>query len=214
MVSRRKWIRRSLGGALGCLAVHQTWRHGHDYVFADKFAVVEPGKIYRGAWQQVWPMRRVVQNYKVKTVLALAHPPTHPLAIREKAMADELGYRWVHIPIVDQRGTGDRHAISDLLEQAAAVVADPKNQPVYFHCHHGVNRASMVQIAYRTKYCGWSLEQATAEIAGTFGLVEVSHGPDYRHMESFYRERVLPYRRAQALQVSNATPSRDAAVRF
>ena len=44
----------------------------------------------------------------------------------------------------------------------------------------------MVQMAYRTKYCGWTLEQATDEIARTFGLVEVSHGPDYRHMESFY----------------------------
>ncbi len=198
MVSRRKWIRRGLVGALGCLTVQQIWRHGHDYVFADKFAVVEPGKIYRGAWQQPWPMRRVVENYKVKTVLALAHPPTHPLAVREKAMAQELGYRWVHIPIVDQRGSGDWRVISDLLEEAAAVLADPKNQPVYFHCHHGINRASMVQIAYRTKYCGWSLEQATEEISRTFGLVEVSHGPDYRHMESFYRERVLPYRAAQA----------------
>ena len=56
----------------------------------------------------------------------------------------------------------------------------------------------MVQMAYRTKYCGWTLEQATDEIARTFGLVEVAHGPDYRHMESFYNERVLPNRPPQA----------------
>ncbi|SIN79732.1 Tyrosine phosphatase family protein [Singulisphaera sp. GP187] len=206
MVSRRKWIRRGLVGALGCLTAQQVWRHGHDYVFADQFAVVEPGKLYRGAWQQPWPMRRVVTNYKVKTVLALAHPPTHPLAIREKQMAEELGYRWVHIPIVDQRGLGDWRVISDLLEEAAAVLADPKNQPVYFHCHHGINRTSMVQIAYRTKYCGWTLEQATEEIAQSFGLVEVAHGPDYRHMESFYRERVLPFRQAETSQAKAASP--------
>jgi hypothetical protein len=214
MVSRRKWIRRSLVGALGCFVAQQTWRHGHDYIFADKFAIVEPGKIYRGAWQQPWPMRRVIQNYKVKTVLALAHPPTHPLAVREKQMAQELGYRWVHIPIVDERALGDWRVISDHLEAAAAVLADPKNQPVYFHCHHGINRTSMVQIAYRTKYCGWTLEKATDEIAKTFGLVEVSHGPDYRHMESFYRERVLPYRRAQANQATAATPGREPATHF
>ena len=96
------------------------------------------------------------------------------------------------------RALGDYHVISDHSTQAAAVLADPANYPIYFHCHHGINRASMVQIAYRTKYCGWTLEQATDEIARTFGLVEVSHGPDYRHMQSFYIERVLPFRRPNA----------------
>jgi protein-tyrosine phosphatase len=194
MLNRRAWAFRGFYAALAGLACQQLWRHGHDYVFADQFAVVEPGKIYRGAWQQSWPMRRVVSNYKIKTVLALAHPADHPLALREKAMAGELGYRWVHIPIVDQRSIGDPHSLSDQLDRAAAVLADPRNQPVYFHCHHGINRASMVQIAYRTKYCGWTLEAALDEISRTFGLVEADHGPDYRHMQKFYNTRVLPNR--------------------
>jgi protein tyrosine/serine phosphatase len=192
--NRRAWLRRGLlvGGAV--LLGEQAWRHGRDYVIADQFAEVVPGEIYRGAWQQPWPMRRLVRQYHLKTILALAHPPDHPLAIREKALAQELGIRWVHIPIVDDRGTKDYRVINTHLEEAAAVLADPKNHPVYFHCHHGINRASMVQIAYRTKFCGWTLEEATAEVARSFGLVIVSHGPDYRHMESFYAERVLPFR--------------------
>ena len=197
MMNRRVWVRRGLLAALAGLVGEQAWRHGRDYVFADQFAEVEPGKIYRGAWQQPWPMRRLVQRYRIKTVLALAHPENHPLALREKALARELGFRWVHIPIVDERGTHDWRAINDQLERAATVLADPRNQPVYFHCHHGINRASMVQIAYRTKYCGWTLEQATAEIARTFGLVKVAHGPDFRHMDWFYEHRVLPDRRRQ-----------------
>ncbi|MHC5538901.1 dual specificity protein phosphatase family protein [Singulisphaera rosea] len=208
MSNRRVWIRRGLYSGLGILTAQQIWRHGRDYVFADQFAVVEPGKIYRGAWQQPWPMRRIVQQYKIKTVLALAHPPDHPLAVREKEMAKELGYRWIHIPIVDERAMGDWRVISDHLEQSAAVLADPKNHPVYLHCHHGINRASMVQIAYRTKYCGWTLEMATDEISRTFGLVEVSHGPDYRHMESFYQERVLPFRQGGSKAIP-ATASRS-----
>ena len=113
---------------------------------------------------------------------------------------------WVHIPIVDQRGTGDKvaeEAISDLLEQAAGILADPRNYPIFFHCHHGLNRTSMVQIAYRTKYCGWTLEQAADEIERTVGLVKVNHGPDYRHMVSFYENRVLPLRR----QAAKTTPT-------
>jgi hypothetical protein len=196
--------------ALLGLAGQQLWRHGRDYVFADQFAVVEPGKIYRGAWQQPWPMHRLVGRYKIKTVVALAHPATHPLAVREKAMAAELGYRWVHIPIVEERINGDRQTISDQLEKAAAVLADPRNQPVYFHCHHGINRTSMVQMAYRTRYCGWTLEQATDEIARNFGLIEVSHGPDFRHLQRFYKERVLPHRPAQGVLTSlRPTPPRS-----
>jgi hypothetical protein len=56
----------------------------------------------------------------------------------------------------------------------------------------------MVQIAYRTKYCGWTLAQAADEIARTVGLVKVNHGPDYRHMVSFYENRVLPFRKQQS----------------
>ena len=110
-------------------------------------------------------------------------------------MAGELDSRWVHIPIVDHRVDGVMQTVVDQLDRAAAVLADPANQPVYFHCHHGINRASMVQMAYRTKYCGWTLEQATDEIAHTYGLIEVAHGPDYRQVERFYKQRVLPNRR-------------------
>jgi hypothetical protein len=205
MSQRMEWLRRLIWLGLGVLVVQQVWRHGHDYIFADKFAEVEPGKIYRGAWQQPWPMRRIVKEHHIKTIVALAHPDDHPLAVHEKALADELGVRWIHIPIVEERGPGDVKTVSDCLEQAAAALADPNNQPVYFHCHHGLNRASMVQIAYRTMYCGWTLERATDEVARTFGLVTVSKGPDYRHMKGFYEARVLPRRRAQQSAAASAT---------
>jgi Tyrosine phosphatase family len=197
-INRRTWIRRALIGSTVGIGAQQLWRHGHDYVFMEQFQVVEPGKIYRGAWQKSWPMRRLVRDYQIKTVMALAHPPDHWMSRREQAMAQELRVRWVHIPIVDERGTNDRaaeEAVSDLLDRAAAVLADPANYPIFFHCHHGLNRTSMVQIAYRTKYCGWTLDQAAEEIDRSVGLIKVSHGPDYRHMVSFYESRVLPMRR-------------------
>ncbi|WZO95897.1 tyrosine protein phosphatase [Isosphaeraceae bacterium EP7] len=210
--TRRTWLRRGLGLALIAFACQQAWRHGHDYVFADQFAEIEPGKVYRGAWQKPWPMERIVRDRKIKTIVALAHPDDHPLAKQEKAFSERMGVRWVHIPIVEQRVGDDPEEVSDKLEQAAAIVADPANQPVYFHCHHGINRASMVQIAYRTMFCGWTMEQAHDEIARTFGLVTVSKGPDYRHMKSFYDERVLPRRRAEAeartAQLGNSGPTR------
>ncbi len=206
ITNRRRWLRRGLVTFLALLAGQQAWRHGSDFVFAQRFTVVEPGKLYRGAWQKPWPMRRIVHNYKIKTVLALAHPSEHPLSVGERALAEELGFRWVHVPIVDERGTQDYRVINQKLEEAAAVLADPNNYPVYFHCHHGINRASMAQMAYRMKYCGWTLDQATDEISRTFGLVRVSHGPDYRHMQSYYAEKVLPFRNTAPPPVAAAPP--------
>jgi Tyrosine phosphatase family len=194
MTTRYTWVRRGLAVCLLLLAVEQAWRHGRDYVFAREFAVVEPGKIYRGAWQKGWPMRRIVSDCKIRTILALAHPDDHPLSVSERSLAAELGIRWMHIPIVDQRSATNPKTLSDLLDEAADVLADSKYYPIFFHCHHGLNRASMVQIAYRTKYCGWTLDQATDEVAKTVGLVKVTHGPDYRHMVDYYNSRVLPLR--------------------
>ena len=68
----------------GGLALQQLWRHGHDYVFPSRLVTVEPGKIFRGAWQKPWPMRAIVHDHKIKTVLALAHPSDDPLVIAEK----------------------------------------------------------------------------------------------------------------------------------
>jgi protein-tyrosine phosphatase len=204
MINRRVWIRRALlAGTIG-LGAEQLWRHGHAYLLPNRFVVVEPGKIYRGAWQRPWPMRGIIRDHKIKCVLALAHPPAHDLVIQERKITADLGVKWIHIPIVDYRGTKDEvaeEAISDLLDQAAAVLADPENYPLYFHCHHGMNRTSMVQIAYRTRYCGWTLQEAADEIERTVGLVKVAHGPDYRHMVAYYDSRVLPNRARKAEQL-------------
>jgi protein-tyrosine phosphatase len=204
MSKSKVWLRRGLIAILVVVACEQAWRHGHDYAFADQFAVVDAGKVFRGAWQKSWPMRRLIRSEHIKTIVALAHPPEHALSVQEKALAESMGVRWLHIPIVDERRTGDVKGIFDPIERAAAAIADTANQPVYFHCHHGVNRASMVQIAYRTLHCGWTLEQANDEISRAFGLREVSHGPDYRLMAEFYQERVLP-RRASMARSSEAS---------
>ena len=205
---RRAWILRGMAAGLVALACQQVWRHGRDYVFADRFAVVEPGKIYRGAWQQPWPMRRLIRTYRIKTILALAHPSDHPLAARERALARELGVRWIHVPIAERRGFHGSPILFDRLEEAAAVLGNPDNYPIYFHCHHGINRASMAQVAYRTKCCGWTFERAADEIVRNFGLTRSMSGPDYRRIQRFYAQRVQPHRGPRALDARGPGPHR------
>ena len=203
----RRHVRTVLIAAAVILVGQQVWRHGHDYVFPEQFAEVEPGKVYRGAWQMTWPMKRLIRNHKIKTVVALAHPPESPWVAEERALGEEMGFRFVHVPIVDDRTAEDgTNMLFDQLEEAADTIAAPENQPVFFHCHHGINRASMAQMAYRMLHCGYTLDEAEAEIADTFGLKEVDKGPDYRHMKGFYEARVLP-RLANEADLGAAEPS-------
>lgn len=194
-------------GLLG-LAAEQAWRHGHDYVLPSKFRVLEPGRLYRGAWQKPLPMRSILRDYKIKTVIALAHTAEEPITTQEKALAEGLGVRWVHIPIYYNRHEPESFdETADRLERAAAILADPANQPVFFHCHHGVNRTSMTQIAYRTLYCGWTLEQANEEVAGMTGWKPTAVGTGEEFMRQFYDDRVLPRREAESDRVSQAPGS-------
>ncbi|MFO0960472.1 MAG: tyrosine-protein phosphatase [Isosphaeraceae bacterium] len=197
----RRVVRWGLAIGLLGLAAEQTWRHGHDYVFPEKFRTVEPGKLYRGAWQKPFPMRNLLRDYKIKTVVALAHMPDEPLPRREKELVESMGIRWIHIPIYyDSREPLTSPDVGDRLEKAAAILADPANQPVYFHCHHGVNRTSMTQIAYRTIYCRWPLERAKEEIQRTTGWKASVVGTGEEFMDQFYRTRVLPGRQVAAAE--------------
>ena len=191
MTNRRCGAPRSLDRD-GGIALQQLWRHGHDYIFPSRLVTVEPGKIFRGAWQKPWPMRAIVHDHKIKTVLALAHPSDDPLVIRgEEARCrdgSEMG-AYSHRRSARHGRQGRRG--SDLRSARTGRGHPGRSQPtipIFFHCHHGLNRTSMVQIAYRTKYCGWTLEQAADEIERTVGLVKVNHGPDYRHMVVILRE--------------------------
>ena len=202
---RRVWSRRAILACITLLACHQLWRHGRAYVLPVRFAEVEPGKLYRGAWQRDLPMRNIVRDHRIKTILALAHPPNHDLPLKEQGLAAELGVKWVHIPILDDPGLADGKSLQDLLDQAADVLGNSQNQPVYFHCHHGIVRASMVQVAYRLKYSGWNINQALAEIHDRLGIRELDQGADRDRLVSYYRERILPAR----LAAKNRSTSKD-----
>lgn len=45
-----------------------------------------------------------------------------------------------------------------------AVVADPRNQPVFVHCRYGVDRTGMMVAVYRIVVQGWSKARALAEM--------------------------------------------------
>ncbi|GMU23063.1 MAG: hypothetical protein AMXMBFR13_31460 [Phycisphaerae bacterium] len=179
---RRRWIR---WGILGCLLVALGFgiKYGRHHVFPKRFAVVEAGLVYRSGYCQPGPLRRVLEENDIRTILTLLNDePDTQEQQQEEAIARTAGVHLVRIGM-----PGDGLADFDLLNQAADVIADPANRPLLVHCYAGVNRTGASLAAWRMKHLGWTPEQALAEAAEN-GLTERTNPRLLEHLRRFERE--------------------------
>lgn len=103
-----------------------------------------------------------LQQMGIKTVVTVR--ALHPIDGRMKG----LGMKYEVIPMYAWKPS-DEH-----VAQFLRIMADPDNHPVFLHCYTGGDRAGLLAAAYRVTYCGWSKEEARAEmIYGGYGFHEV-----------------------------------------
>ena len=80
---------------------------------------------------------------------------------KRKEIAEGLGLRLVNIPTTLSRV--DQPAEQAELLKVAALMNDPRNQPVYVHCAAGRDRTGVAVALYRILYQGCSYAQARKE---------------------------------------------------
>jgi protein tyrosine phosphatase (PTP) superfamily phosphohydrolase (DUF442 family) len=156
-LNRRGAIGLMLGGAatLGFGAA-SAW----DEAIEKRVAVVAPGRLLRGAWQRPWPLRRIIAREKIRTIVTLtAINRDDPKYVRQARVVRDAGVAWVIVPMRGSRATLEQMA------EAADLVADPRRQPVFFHCVAGHHRSSLVHAAYLIRHRGFSAEGAWREVA-------------------------------------------------
>lgn len=152
------------------------------HVFPKRFAEVVPGQLYRSGQLEAWPLRRIVNRYHIRTILALLNrEPGNPGQDEEHRLANEKG-----IQIVNMAMPGDGLAAFDLLERAAAMMANTTTHPLLVHCEAGVNRTGAVYAVWRMKYCGWNVERTIQE-AERYGGWSAELG---EHLRRYYRTRI------------------------
>jgi protein tyrosine phosphatase (PTP) superfamily phosphohydrolase (DUF442 family) len=126
-----------------------------EHVLVKNFHTVEPGGVYRGAEQKPVPLRRIIRQFGIRTIVCLVDPEPN-----EQAVAKSLGVEWTWVPLDETSA----EITFDSLEKLADILADPASRPVFFHCRRGVYRSNLGQAVYRMKQCGWTLEQALNEL--------------------------------------------------
>lgn len=181
-MTARKCLR--IGLALALLAAGLVAWHWND-LFEKKVRVVVAGRLIRGAWQRPWPLRRVIEREKIRTIVTLtAINRDDPKYVMQDRVVRETGVDWIIVPM---RGST---ATLDQLAEAADLLADPSRQPVFFHCVGGHHRTGLTQAAYRIRHEGWTAEQAWNELAALPWTDPVRDADDRQLIERFAaRER-------------------------
>jgi hypothetical protein len=147
---------------------------------AKRVAVVVPGKIVRGAWQNPGALRRVIGRENIKTIITLtAINQDDPKYIGQSRVVRECGVSWVIVPM-----RGSRATLAQMAE-AADLLADPARQPVFFHCVGGHHRTGLVHAAYRIRHQHWTVNDAWAELMAYPWSRAKSDGADRRLIEEF-----------------------------
>ena len=180
-LSRRLAITSGLGGAafatlgLGAAMVR-------DEVAEKRVAVVEPGRLVRGAWQRPWPLRRLIARERIRTIVTLtAINRDDPKYVRQAQVVRDTGVAWLIIPMRGSRATLEQMA------EAAELVADPQRQPVFFHCVAGHHRSSLVHAAYLIRHRGYTARAAWDCVAALPWARPRTDGTDRCLIEAFAR---------------------------
>jgi protein tyrosine phosphatase (PTP) superfamily phosphohydrolase (DUF442 family) len=103
---------------------------------------------------------RLLAREKIRTVVTLtAINRDDPKYVAQQAALRGTGVDWVIVPM---RGSS---ATLDQMAEAADLLADPRRQPVFFHCVAGHHRTSLVHAAYLIRHEGRSADEAWDAVA-------------------------------------------------
>jgi len=199
-MNRRRVIVLSTLGIAGALGSGFAWLR--DDLLEKRVAVLEPGRLVRGAWQRPAPLRRLIDREKIRTIVSLtAINRDDPKYVAQAKVVQEKGIKWVIVPMRGSRATLEQMA------EAADLVANPDHQPAFFHCVAGHHRTSLVHAAYRIRHEGWSADQAWREVS-TFPWARPDDDVEDRHLiEAFAQsEHAKPPSWSVANDASSTNP--------
>lgn len=140
-----------------CFAGEVACDRGTSFAYeVPNFHLVAPG-IMRGSQPSDEALAILKSCYGTKTVLSLRDGSEN--SVQEQQVVEGLGMRFVNIPM--SGGVGQSPQV---IEEALAVIADKKNQPVFVHCAAGKDRTGLIIAAYRIRYDRWSFQDALNEM--------------------------------------------------
>lgn len=130
-----------------------------------RFAVVEEGRLYRGAFPTAEQIRHLHATRDIQTIVSLTTDEGKARDLELDGAVKELHLKRYRFPMKGD-GTGELAT----LDHAADALAEAKDQPIFFHCSAGDKRCSATLGAYWMKHKGKSLRQTLDELTRDYGM--------------------------------------------
>lgn len=109
----------------------------------------------------------------------------------EKEKVEALGMKYVSLP-----WNVKKPVKPELLDRFFAVLDDPKNRPVYFHCQYGRDRSGVMTTLALMRYQNLSKEEAREEALETIRPSLLQKGNVSEKIDFFLRERPAAFQKS------------------
>jgi len=149
------------------------------------FRVVRDGVLYRSGRMTRDALKRVINDYGIKTVICLRDGSTAPDRA-EEAFCNREEINFVRIPPNRWDETGGEPPAEEGVRKFREVLSDPRNHPVLLHCLAGIHRTGIFTAIYRMEFEHWINEQAMEEMRAC-GYVELDEHSDVSNYLEQYR---------------------------
>jgi protein tyrosine/serine phosphatase len=180
-----------------------------NYADQKRLREIVPEKFYRSGHLTAAGFTEAVDRLKIRTIINLQDEYPDPdvavsffdrRVMKEKALCDHLGVRYVHIaPDLHPPETAAKkqpRAIAEFLQ----IMDDPTTYPALIHCRAGLHRTGVLTAVYRMEYQGWSTDDALRELKENgFGNTTCNSANEY------VAQYVLAYRPRERSTLSSTS---------
>ena len=120
---------------------------------------------------------KVLAQLGIKTIIDLREDP-EPY---EKPIVEQLGMRYVNIPMVDKQ-----YPTPEAIELFLKTVNDPNSGKFYVHCAGGRHRTGAMGAVYRFEFYNWNFDQVYKEMKQYDFYTSFGHGAFKDFVEDYY----------------------------
>ena len=160
----------------GAPLVYARYRHN----LLRNFHVVREGMLYRSGQLTQGGLKRVIHDYRIKTVVTLrsGHFPGEPPPDQaEEEFCNKEEIKYFRLPQQPWEASDGSVPNEINVVQFREIMNDPANYPVLVHCLAGKHRTGAMCAVFRMEHDHWTNQEALDELR-MFGFDKLDETPD------------------------------------
>jgi protein tyrosine phosphatase (PTP) superfamily phosphohydrolase (DUF442 family) len=157
-------------------------------------------RFYRGAQPKDLEDYKALASLGIKTIIDLQDDTTD----YEKPMAESLGMKYVHIPMVAKK-----YPTEEATALFLKTVGDPQTGKFYVHCAGGRHRTGAMGAVYRYKFYHWNFEQVYKEMKQYDFYTSWGHGAFKDFVKDYYDQMSATTSAAPVVADDNAKGAQE-----